>query len=659
MADSWQTYQFEFRGGLVSNLSPLQHGTQAPGTARILRNFEPSVDGGYRRIEGYDKFDSAEVPTYGSPLVHGGSQTGTTLVIGNLFFEPSPGDSFTITGVAGTYTIAVGGVSFSSVNKRATLTLTTSLDSSPADQVAVSFTTNTGLIRGVAAWESTAIAVRNNNIYSSGGSGWTRINVPSYGTVLVDGGSQTGGSLDVDGLTAIPQIGDTFTLAGVNLIYTITAAVTVASGAATITISPNLDSSPADNAVVTFLTANRTSTQKHRFAKYRIGTEERIACVDGINKPFVWNETVFKVLTDAPLDIVGATHAVWFKNQLFFAKGDVLTFTSPYSDDDFNTANGAGNIAVGSAITGLIVFRDQLIIFSENKIKRLTGNTLADFVLQPITENIGCIEEDTIQEVGSDVMFLGPDGLRLLSATDRIGDFNLAVVSKTIQKEATDVISANTSFASVTIKTKSQYRLLGYNDNINNASATGIIGAQIAGDDGVYFSWAELRGFKAFVADSNYNDAIETIVFANGSGYVYEMEEGNSLDGANIPATFSTPFVPVNDPRMRKTFYKLFLYTDPQGSVDTQVSLKLDFDTEGTIQPEPITLANTTGSVGFYGTSTANYGTTVYGTKLKTLFETQVIGSGFTVALQFVSNNTNPPFSLDAATLEFATFDRR
>ena len=61
MADSWQTYQFEFRGGLVSNLSPLQHGTQAPGTARILRNFEPSVDGGYRRIEGYDKFDSAEV----------------------------------------------------------------------------------------------------------------------------------------------------------------------------------------------------------------------------------------------------------------------------------------------------------------------------------------------------------------------------------------------------------------------------------------------------------------------------------------------------------------------------------------------------------------------------------------------------------------------
>lgn len=659
MADSWQTFQFEFRGGLVTNLSPLQHGTQAPGTARVLRNFEPSVEGGYRRIEGYDKFDEDAVPTYGSPLVHGGSQTGTTLVIGNLFFEPSPGDSFTIAGVTGTYTIAVGGVSYSSVNKRATLTLTTSLDSSPADKAALTFTTNTGLIRGVAAWESTAIAVRNNNTYSSGGSGWTRINVPSYGTVLVDGGSQTGGTLDVDGLTSTPQVGDTFTIAGVNLIYTITAAVTVTGGAASITISPNLDSSPADNAAITFLTANRTGSQKHRFAKYRIGTTEKIACVDGTNYPFIWDETVFNVLTEAPSDIFAATHVAFFKNQLFFAKGDVLNFTSPYTDDDFNPANGAGNIAVGSVITGLVVFREQLIIFCENKIKRLTGNTLSDFVLQPITENIGCVEEDTIQEVGSDVMFLGPDGLRLLSATDRIGDFNLAVVSKPIQTEVTNVITANTSFASVVIKTKSQYRLLGYNDNITANSSVGIIGSQLEGDGSAYFAWAELRGFKAYVADSNYKDTIETILFANGSGYVYEMESGNSLDGSNIQATFSTPFVPINDPRVRKTFYKLFLYTDPQGSVETQVSLKLDFDTEGTIQPDAVTLANTTGTVGFYGTPTAKYGTTVYGTKLKKFFETQVIGSGFTVALQFVSDNTNPPFSLDAATLEFATFDRR
>jgi hypothetical protein len=43
-----------------------------------------------------------------------------------------------------------------------------------------------------------------------------------------------------------------------------------------------------------------------------------------------------------------------------------------------------------------------------------------------------------------------------------------------------------------------------------------------------------------------------------------KMESGNSFDGESIAATFATPYVPFNDPRLRKTFYKLYLYTDPQ-----------------------------------------------------------------------------------------------
>lgn len=660
MADRWQTYAFEFRGGLISNLSPLQHGTQAPGSARVLRNFEPSIEGGYTRIQGYEKFDSAFVPPYGESKVHGSGQSGTTLVIANLYKTPVEGDTFTVAGVTGTYTVATGGVSYSSSTKRATLTLTTSLASSPADKAAVTFTSNpTGLATGLASWRGGAIVVRNNNVFKSSGSGWTRINVPSYGTVLVNGGSQTGGTLAVDGLTVVPQVGDTFTVNGIELVYTVTALPTVTSGGATITISPNLASSPADNAAVTFLTANRTATTKSRFTKYRIGATEKIASVDGTNYPFIYDDTTYNVLNSAPSDVYAAEHIVFFKNQLFFAKGNVLTFTAPYTDDDFNAANGAGNISVGSTITGLVVFRDQLIIFSEDKIDRLTGNTLADFVLQPITRNIGCVDRDTIQEVGSDIMFLGPDGLRLLSATDRIGDVDLAVVSKAIQKEVTDVITANTSFASVVIKKKSQYRLLGYNDSISATAATGILGTQLAGEQGTYFGWAELRGIKAYVADSDYHLRVELVLFANEDGYVYQMDSGSSFDGANINATFATPFVPVKDPRIRKAFYKLVLYLDPEGSVDISAALKLDFDDEGLIQPSAIQFANVTGTVGFYGSANATYGTARYGSKLKKVFSSQVVGSGFTVSLQFTSNTIDPPFSLDAATLEFASFDRR
>jgi len=659
MADGWQTYPFEFRGGLISNLSPLQQGTQAPGSARLLKNFEPSVDGGYMRIEGYNKYDSAFVPAYGNPKVQGSGQTGTTLIISNILTAPVAGSTFTIAGVTGTYTIAVAGVSYDSTYKIATVTLTAALASSPADKAAVTFTSHTGMVKGLAAWKNTVVASRNADIYSTTGTGFTKISVPYYGTVLVNGGSQTGSTIAIDGLTKAPQIGDTFSIAGIEKVYTVLAVPTVTSTAATVSIYPALASSPADNAAVTWLSANRASNYKTRFSKYRLGNTERIVGVDGTNYPFIYDGITFKVLSDKTTDILGAQFVVSHKNQLFFAKDGSIIFTAPYTDDDFTAAAGSGIINVGGIITGIVVFREALIIFTEKTISQLTGTSIQDFSLQPITKNVGCVAPDTIQEVGGDVMFLGPEGLRLFSATDRVGDFNLGVVSKPIQPETTSLINAHSSFASCVIKQKSQYRIFGYNDNITASNAKGILGTQISPEATGGIAWAEIVGFKCYVADGDYQNQTETIVFANNDGYVYEMEQGNSFDGSNIIASFATPYIPINDFRIRKTFYKLYLYTDPQGSVTTSVNLKLDFDDQGSIQPPTITLSNSAGSVGFYGSSVAKYGTTLYGDKLKKQFQTQVIGSGFSVSLQFVSDSQDPPFSLDAATLEYAIHDRR
>jgi hypothetical protein len=482
--------------------------------------------------------------------------------------------------------------------------------------------------------------------------------VPNYGTVLVNGASQTGSSLIVDGLTAAPQAGDVFKVAGIDLVYTVTADATVSSGGATLAINPALDSSPADNAVITFLSTSRESAGKTRFSRYNYTGTEKIAIVDGTNVPALYDNTTFTALNDCPTDVNGAGFVVNFKNQLFFGKSNLLTFTAPYTDNDFTAAAGSGTISLGAVITGLIVFRQQLIIFTESSIFQLVGNTLADFQLQPVTTDIGCVDTDTIQEVGGDIMFLGPDGLRLLSGTDRIGDFGLGVVSKAIQKEVTSFITANTSFASVVIRNKSQYRILGYNTNITQENAQGILGTQFSGQGGEGMAWGELRGIRAYVADSRFYQNVETIVFANDDGYLYQMEDGNSFDSLNIQTTFATPFMPVNDPRIRKTFYKAFLYTDPQGSVSFDMSLKLDFDQRNSIQPTQINFDNDTGEVAFYGS--AVFGSAaVYSNKLVTLFETQLIGSGFTASIQFESDSTDPPFSLDAITLEYGTNTRR
>ena len=98
--DKWQTYPVEFRGGLITNLSPLQQGVNAPGSARILRNYEPSVLGGYRRIEGYAKYDDAIIPPYGAPVVHGDGQSGKTLILGAIHTSPTGGDVFALAGGA-------------------------------------------------------------------------------------------------------------------------------------------------------------------------------------------------------------------------------------------------------------------------------------------------------------------------------------------------------------------------------------------------------------------------------------------------------------------------------------------------------------------------------------------------------------------------------
>lgn len=683
MADAWQTYPVEFKGGLVSNLSPLQQGTNLPGSATVLQNFEPSVEGGYRRILGFDKFDS------------------NTL-------------------------------------------------------------SNSGLIRGVFRFDSQVYAARGNDLFRSTGNGWTQITdstafPPSVATAKVNNATSSTTSLVVDNNNNTIIAGMVVTGTGIS------GTVTVSSLSDQNNLVLSSAQSLSNNVDLTFTEKSSTLSSdatKVRFAKYNFDGTEKFVFVDGASKPFIFNNTSLRILSNLSSDFGGCTHTTIFKNHIFFAKSDLLLFSAPYLDGDSSTsttqtdaysvAAGGGSINVGGTITDLIVFRDQLIIFTETSIKRLTGNTISDFRLDPITEDVGAIDTDTAQELGGDVIFLAPDGLRLLTATDRLGDFGLGVVSKKIQKETTNFINNSITYATVTIRQKSQYRIYGFNSGFSDDSAQGLLGTQYSTQGGLDIAWSELKGMNAFVSHSSYDNEDEHAYFANDDGYVYELEKTNGFDGGNIEATFNSPFLPISDPRVRKTFYKLFLYTDPAGSVDVDFSLKLDFDRQdtGLIQPAPINLSNSAGNVFLYGssnfvhaglvnngsglsigatsaavdtlsatsdtgittndtfkfagvaqihtltavptvsgsagsaTTTLNFTPALAGTiadntqviftkvagqdeasysdgSLESQFETQLIGSGFTAALRIDSDNTSPAFTLDAATLEYAINGRR
>ena len=660
MATGWEAFPLELKGGLVSNMSRLQQGVKAPGSARTLINFEPSVKGGYRRINGFNKYTDSYIPAYGSPVVQGSSQSGTTLVIANIFVNITPNATFTITGVSGTYTVTSS--SFSNTNKQTTLTISPSLASSPADKASITFSNKTTKTEGLHFFVDTAnnisttLAYRDGNLYSSTGSVFTNQTAPNYGSTNVKNAGQSGNTLVVQGFTSdtdVARIGDTFTIAGVEKVYTVLAAPSVSSGHGTISIHPSLASSPADTAVVTFIGRSMTGGTKARFIDFNYDGTERTVMVDSTNYPITWGTNEGLKVLDSTSDILGSEVVASFKDHLFFGKGSSLIFSAPFLQNDFTSGNGAGSVRLPSRITGLITFRDKLIIFTNSSIHQLTGTTSATFQLAEISEDLGCSEPDTIQEVGGDIMFLGRDGLRFLGATARIGDFNLSLASRNIQDNITEFSSSYADVVSLIVRSKSQYRIMGFASGQLDAVAEGYIGTQFADQDAASFSWSQTKGIKAYRTTSAISGTSEVILFVGETGYIYRLETGNTFDGSVISASLFTPFMSVNDPKIRKTLFKATTYYDPEGDIDGNLTFKYDFQRPDVVQP-----LSGGGNFAIFGS--AIFGDVSYGGDPETVIETNTTGSFFTVSLQYEFTTAgNPPFIVDTVLLEYSNNDRK
>ena len=81
----------------------------------------------------------------------------------------------------------------------------------------------------------------------------TTSTVSQRGTPLVEGASQTGSVIKIDGFTSDPQINETFTIAGNATEYTIQAVTNNGGGSYDLNLDQNLAATPANNAVVTIV----------------------------------------------------------------------------------------------------------------------------------------------------------------------------------------------------------------------------------------------------------------------------------------------------------------------------------------------------------------------------------------------------------------------
>jgi hypothetical protein len=182
----------------------------------------------------------------------------------------------------------------------------------------------------------------------------------------------------------------------------------------------------------TSIDSGRTGALKYRFERYNYDNTDKIIVVDGVNAPTIFNSslTASDVSESA---VAGAKHVASFRDHMFYSgmssTPQELVFSKPFDEDDFSSGAGSGSIAVDDNIVGIKVFRDNLFIFCENRIFKLAGSSVSDFTVADVTRDIGCINGDTIQEFAGDLIFLGPDGLRTIAGTARIGDVELGTIN--------------------------------------------------------------------------------------------------------------------------------------------------------------------------------------------------------------------------------------
>lgn len=662
---NWQTFPIEFSEGLNTSKQPVSLGIETPGAARRLMNMEVSLDGGYKRILGYNKFTTSFIPAYGAPVVHLSGQTGTTLVVANLAGAPLVNDTFTVTGVAGTYT--VDGVAYSETTRRATLTISPALDSSPADRAAVTFAeVSTEDVEGVFVLNDGGVAVKRlGALYKSSGTTWSYISVPTPGvTVEVAGAAQTGTSLNVDGLSYKPQPQDTFTIEGKEGVYTVTASTDLTAGAATLTIDPSISVAAADNADLTFIgagLASGTASTKLRATSYRIGTECETAFVDGVNRPYkvICATGAFSWFTEAPTEAIGAEHIAFLRSTLFFGKSSYLTFAAPAEDTNFDTGDGAGVINVGDPIVNLTPFKNVLVIFSPNRIRTLTGSSSTDFQVTSLTDRIGCIAPDSVLEVGGDIMYLAPDGVRYLSDTDRSGDLTLGTASVDVRKDMLSFIGRYAEFQSLLIRGKNQYRLFGFDSSGQAEFTEGWAGTQFADQGESRVRWSQLQGFKVYSAHSLYRDEDEIAVFTDRGPYVYRTESTNAMDGRVFDWSFWSPFWSLTDTVKRKSFFKANLYTRLEGDFSASFNLVLDFGETNVVQPDSLTLVSSNSAFSLYGSPSTIFGVSLFGGAPQTYFGIQTTGAGHVFSIKLSGDSDGPPFTLDTLMIEFSEQGRK
>ena len=566
-----QPFSFNCEGGLVLNQSTF---VMEPGQALELTNFEPDVEGGYRRINGHNLYVIQQVPATA------------------LSSEP-----MLMTALFHNYVVAARGEKIFS---------------------SASTTLSQKIIASTAMTGSGTINAKSTASFSSSG------------TVYIDS----------EIFTYTGKTATTFT--GVTRA---TSSTTAALHSSNTVISESW----------TERDTGRSAAAKYKFERYNFSGSDKFIVVDQDNVPTIFNTSM--VAADVTTSsVTGAKHVAAFKNHMFYSgmssTPQEVVFSVPFDEDNFGS--GAGSIKVDDTIVGLKVFREDLFIFCENRIFKLSGTSSTDFAVAPVTRNIGCVNGDTIQEFAGDLIFLGPDGLRTIAGTARIGDVELGTISSNVQSLFRENLGDSGAFTSLVIPDKTQYRIFFSKEGGGEKSTIGVICVL----KGQSFEFAQMKGIRPACTDSVVESGNVIPIHGGFDGFVYRQDQGNTFNGALVEAKYRSPDLTFGDPGIRKHMQRVNINYAPESTIDADMFVRYDYESQDSSRPAAYPL-DTADVAGTYG-AVSIYGGATYGGPSQPIVRKSVEGSGFAVALRVEDGaNTTGPYSLKGFQMEFQLGARR
>lgn len=439
-----------------------------------------------------------------------------------------------------------------------------------------------------------------------------------------------------------------------------------------------------DHSVTRPMTLNGRTVTKLRHAQFNFGDGNKIIFVDGVNPAIVFDGSHWEQITTsgtgtAPSDsghtseTGGGDQAInapalvdVFENHIFLAgdstKDATIAHSAPNDPYDFTVANGAGQIFAGFDVVQIKPFRDNLFVFGENGIRKITADLTNGFVIDQVTANVGCVARDSVLEIGGDLMFLAPDGFRPVAGTSRIGDVELETVSKPIQATLVDIIKNNNmEFVNgVVIRSKSQVRYFIGDDSIAVSDSIGIIGGLSDSTGSISWEFGELIGIRASCTDSGYINREEVILHGDYDGKVYQQESGKSFNGNDIVSIYATPYLDFGETEQRKYIRKVNTFIRAEGPMEMNLSLAYDWGDYNTARPSTYTQESQGGPTVYGGRSITYAGANVlYGGSSKPIMTSDVQGSGFAVRATYVTVGQTDPYSIQGIVFEFSAAGRR